>query len=44
MELYEKVIEITLRDQNMVIEPEDAKEMCDTVMKALKELEDTGSQ
>lgn len=40
MKLYEKVIEIYLRDQNVGIEPEQAKEMCDMVMKALKELEE----
>ncbi len=39
MTLYEKVIEIFLRDQNTVIDPEHAKEMCDMVTKALKEME-----
>lgn len=40
MELYEKVIEIALRDRNVVMETEDAKEICDMVLKAQKELEE----
>lgn len=42
MELYEKVIEMALRDRKVVMDTEDAKEMCDMVMKALKELKEAG--